>query len=120
MTALMLVYQDLPRARDFLVSALGFVEERSETESDGALIRSHVSRGATTLLLASPGAHGVKSPRDVGGVTHLIVMTVDDVDDHFARAVNGGAEVVRPPADRPWGRDCEVRDPEGYTFNFIT
>ena len=120
MTALSLVYQDLLRARDFLVSALGFVEENSESESDGVLIRSHLSLGDPTLLLASPGAHSVKSPQDVGGMTHLIVMTVDDVDDHFARAVNGGAEVVGRPADRPWGRDCDVRDPEGYTFNLIT
>jgi uncharacterized glyoxalase superfamily protein PhnB len=120
MTALLLVYRDLPRARDFLVSALGFVEEYSDTGSDGALTRYHVCLGDTTLLLASPGAHSVKSPKDAGGVTHLIVVTVDDVDDHFARAINGGAEVIGGPADRPWGRDCEVRDPEGYTFNFIT
>jgi PhnB protein len=120
MTTLLLVYRDLPRARDFLVSALGFTEEYSNTGSDGALIRSHVRLDDTTLLLSSPGAHSVKSPQDVGGITHLIVVTVDDVDSQFARAVSGGAEVVERPADRPWGRDCEVRDPEGYTFNFIT
>jgi PhnB protein len=119
MTAILLVYRDLPRARDFLVSALGFIEEYSDTGSDGA-IRSHVRLDDTTLLLASLGAHSVKSPTDVGGVTHLILVTVDDVDAQFARAVSGGADVVGRPADRPWGRDCEVRDPEGYTFNFIT
>jgi uncharacterized glyoxalase superfamily protein PhnB len=105
---------------DVLVSALGFVEEYSNTALDGALIRSHVRLDDTTLLLASPGAHSVKSPQDVDGITHLIVVTVDDVDSQFARAVSGGAEIVERPADRPWGRDCEVRDPEGYTFNFIT
>jgi uncharacterized glyoxalase superfamily protein PhnB len=113
MTALVLVYRDLPRARDFLVSPLGFIEEYSNTGSDGALIRSHVRLDDTTLLLVTPVAHSLRSPQDVGGITHLIVVTVDDVDSQFARAVSGGAEVVERLADRPWGRNCEVRDPEG-------
>jgi uncharacterized glyoxalase superfamily protein PhnB len=120
MTALLLAYENLPRARDFLVSALGFAEEYSDVDSDGILIRSHVCLGDTVLLLASPGAHGVRSPKELGGLTHLIVVTVNDLDGLFERAVAGGAEVLGSPTDRPWGRDFEIRDPEGYAFNFIT
>jgi uncharacterized glyoxalase superfamily protein PhnB len=120
MTALLLAYEDLPRARDFLVSALGFAEEHSEVGSDGILIRSHVRLGETVLLLASPRTHGVRSPKELGGLTHLIVVNVSDLDALYKRAVAGGAEVLGSPTTRPWGRDFEIRDPEGYAFNFIT
>ena len=120
MTALLLVYEDLPRARDFLVSALGFVEEYSDVGSDGLLVRAHVRLGDTVLLLATPGSHGVRRPKALGGVSHLIVVTVSDLDQLYERAVAGGAEVLAPPTDRPWGRDFEIRDPGGYVFNFIT
>jgi uncharacterized glyoxalase superfamily protein PhnB len=120
MTAMLLAYEDLPRARDFLVSALGFAEEYSDVGSDGILVRSHVRLGETMLLLASPGAHDVRGPKELGGITHLIVVTVSDLDHLYERAVAGGAEVLSSPTDRPWGRDFEIRDPEGYAFNFIT
>jgi len=69
---------------------------------------------------ASPGAHGLRSPLDVDGVTHLIVMEVPDADAHFTRAVAANAEIVAPPADRPWGRDFELRDPGGYIFSLFS
>ena len=114
------MYENLDAARSFLLDALGFDEEWAVRDDDGRLARSHVRLGDTVLLLDSPGAHGVRSPRAVGGVTHLVVITVDDVDAHHARAVAAGATVVVPPHDRPWGRDYEVEDGEGYTFSFIS
>jgi predicted enzyme related to lactoylglutathione lyase len=71
-------------------------------------------------MLDKPGAHGVKSPHEVDGVTHLLVVTVGDVDAHHARAAAAGAEILVPPTDRPWGRDYELRDGEGYVFSFFS
>ena len=71
-------------------------------------------------MLDKPGAHGVKSPRAMGGVTHLVVISVGDVDAHHARAAAEGASVLVAPRDRPWGRDYEVEDAEGYVFSFIS
>jgi uncharacterized glyoxalase superfamily protein PhnB len=118
-TALLLGYEDLAGARDFFVNALGFEEEWTVHNHDGSLSRSHVRLGDTLLMLDRPGAHGVKSPRQVGGVTHLIVISVGDVDPHHDRAVAAGATILTAPADRPWGRDYELQDPEGYVFSFI-
>lgn len=73
------------------------------------------------LMLDKPGVHGVKNPSHVGGVTHLIVITVGDVDAHHARSAEAaGAIIITPPSDRPWGRDHELRDPEGCIFSFIS
>ena len=120
MTALLLGYEDIDRARAFFLEALGFEEEWSVQDDDGRLTRSHVRFGDTVLMLDKPGAHDVVSPRAVGGVTHLIVISVGDVDLHHARAVAVGATVLVPPSDRPWGRDYELRDSEGYVFSFIS
>ncbi|MGQ0432347.1 MAG: VOC family protein [Microthrixaceae bacterium] len=120
MTALLLGYQDLEGARAFFIDALGFVEEWGVRDDSGDLTRSHVRFGDTVLMLDKPGAHDVLSPRDVGGVTHLIVISVGDVDAHHARAAGAGATILVPPSDRPWGRDYEIRDAEGYVFSFIS
>jgi uncharacterized glyoxalase superfamily protein PhnB len=56
----------------------------------------------------------------VGGVTHLIVMNVPDADAHYNRAVAAKAEILAAAADRPWGRDFELRDPGGYIFSFFS
>lgn len=67
-----------------------------------------------------PGAHNVLTPRAAGGVTHLIVINVGDVDAHHARAAGAGATVLVPPSDRPWGRGYEMSGTEGYIFSFIS
>jgi uncharacterized glyoxalase superfamily protein PhnB len=118
-TALLLGYNDIPRARDFFVGALGFLEEWTATDDTGQLIRSHVRFRDTVLMLDKPGSHDVKHPGKVGGVTHVVVISVGDVDAHFERAVAAGANVHGPPTDRPWGREFELSDPEGYRFAFI-
>lgn len=73
MTALLLGYEDVERARAFFIEALGFDEEWEVRDGSGTLTRSHLRFGDTVLMLDKPGAHNVLSPRAAGGVTHLIV-----------------------------------------------
>jgi MerR family transcriptional regulator, thiopeptide resistance regulator len=120
MTALLLGYEDLEAARRFFLDALGFEDDWEVRDDEGRLTRSHVRFGDTVLMLDKPGAHGVKSPAAVGGLTHLVVINVDNVDAHHDRAAAAGATILVPPTDRPWGRDYELRDPEGYVFSFIS
>jgi predicted RNase H-like nuclease/predicted enzyme related to lactoylglutathione lyase len=42
-----------------------------------------------------------------------VTFHVDDLDAAHERAVAGGAEVVEPPHDEPWGRAAAYRDPDG-------
>jgi uncharacterized glyoxalase superfamily protein PhnB len=119
MTALLLGYEDIARARRFFIDALGFEDLWEARNEDGVLTRSHVRFGDTVLMLDRPGAHGVKAPSDIGGITHLVVINVGDVDAHHARAAAAGASVLVPPTDRPWSRDYELSDTEGYVFSFI-
>ena len=44
-----------------------------------------------------------------------IVFMVDDVDAWARRLADRGAEIISPPADRPWGhRTVHLADPDGF------
>ena len=46
-------------------------------------------------------------------------MRIDDVDAHHARARELGAEILREPADYPYGeRQYTVEDPGGHRWTF--
>ena len=48
-------------------------------------------------------------------------LRVPGIDGLYERAVAGGHEIVREPADRPWGgRGFVVRDPNGVAVNIYT
>lgn len=119
MTALPLGYEGIEAARALFVEALRFEEESEVRDDTGNLTRSHVRFGDTVLQLDGSGAHNVLSPAAAGGVTHLIVINVGDVDAHHARAARAGETVLVAPFDRPWDRDYEISDAEGYVFSFI-
>ena len=40
----------------------------------------------------------------LGDHSYVAFLTVDSVDEFYARAVAEQAEVLKPPTDEPWGR----------------
>ena len=47
------------------------------------------------------------------------MIFLDDVDEYFERISKLGADVIEPPADRPWGvREMHVRDPNEHVIRF--
>ena len=63
MTALLLGYEDIAKARAIFIEALGFEEEREVRNDAGHLTRSHVRFGDTVLMLDRPGVHNLLRPR---------------------------------------------------------
>ncbi len=60
-----------------------------------------------------------RNPKRVGHSTQSLIIEVDDVDKHFARAKRSGAEILEPPNDTEYGqRRCRVADPEGHEWCF--
>ncbi|GLZ16319.1 hypothetical protein Acsp04_65540 [Actinomadura sp. NBRC 104425] len=54
-----------------------------------------------------------------GHTCKQIIVWVPDLNEHFARSVEAGADIVRPPVDKPWGlRQYLVRDLEGHLWEF--
>jgi catechol 2,3-dioxygenase-like lactoylglutathione lyase family enzyme len=76
-----------------------------------------------TSIVLEPPAVGPGITEDEGrtiaemmakGSYARLTLATDDLDGTFARLRDGGAEVVREPAEQPYGiRDCAFRDPAG-------
>jgi predicted enzyme related to lactoylglutathione lyase len=55
-------------------------------------------------------------PKTRGGPSQSVYLTVPDVDAVVARAVEEGAELARPVADYPYGRNGVIVDPFGHRW----
>ena len=118
----LLVYEDLAAAHDFLVEAFGFEPGGISRDNEGRATHAEVRAGNTPIWLHRVAEeHEVGSPRRVGVASSGLVVLVDDVDEHFKRAVAAGARVDNEPVDRPYGqREYGARDLEGHRWWFAT
>ena len=116
----LLVYEDIERAHDFLVDAFGF--GGVERDGDGRVVHGEVVAGDAPIWLhrVTP-EHELASPHSLSAQTGGLVVRVDDVDAHYAKARAAGAHIDQEPADQPYGqREYGVRDLEGYRWWFAT
>lgn len=52
--------------------------------------------------------------KDHAGQNMCLAFTVDDIDKEYQRVVSLGAEIIEPPAVRPWGAvSMSFADPDG-------
>jgi uncharacterized glyoxalase superfamily protein PhnB len=113
-----LLYEDADAAMTWLAGAFGFREVDRMTGAAGGLhLELEVEpEGARIYLGCPPG--DFRGPSRVGR-TSLLYVLVADVDAHFARAREAGAEVVEEPSDQPYGhRRYTCRDPGGHEWTF--
>ena len=54
---------------------------------------------------------------ELGDHSYVAYLRVDDVDAFHDRAVEAGAEILKPPTNEPWGmREFGIRSPDGHRF----
>jgi uncharacterized glyoxalase superfamily protein PhnB len=115
-------YDDPRAAAEFLVSALGFVEEHLSTAEDGTVGHAELSFRGTPD--AEPGVVmlGTRRPGDTFDTGRAVIyLVVDDPDERHRRAVAAGAQVVMDLVDQPYGsREFAVTDPEGNVWSLGT
>jgi PhnB protein len=110
-------YEDLPSALDFLEAAFGFTVRMRNVNPDGTLNHCEMGVGDSVLMLGTPPDY--QNPAHNGHVTVGLHVHVDDVDEHYARAVAAGAKPDREPVDMPYGvRSYAALDPEGHQWFF--
>jgi len=128
----MLAYEDGAAAVDWLTNAFGFVETARHTDADGVLMHGELQTGSGLVMLATPSPDYVSPKRlrefsaearkmaEVPYVIDGVLVEVDDVDAHFARARDAGAAILSEPEDVPsFGvRHYRVEDPEGHRWMF--
>jgi PhnB protein len=127
----MIDYADGPAALDWLARAFGFVETVRLLSDRGVLEHGEMTASGGRLMLgtATPAYEGPKAHREhcerarawseVPYVIDGVLVYVDDVDAHFARAVEHGATILSEPEDAPPGRLYRVEDLEGHRWMFI-
>jgi PhnB protein len=101
-------------ALEFYVAAFGATELYLIESDDGHVVaRLGVGGGEFWVADESP-EHANFSPESLGGGTVRMVMTVEDPDAMFGRAVAAGAKVVQPMANQYGWRLGRVVDPFGH------
>jgi uncharacterized glyoxalase superfamily protein PhnB len=109
-------YDDARAAIAFLKDAFGF-EEHAVFEQEGLVHHAELKLGGAYIMLGERSSGGAEFPSQP--TTTYVVIT--DTDAHHARAVAAGAEIVREPADQPYGsRDYAARDTGGNVWAFGT
>jgi PhnB protein len=113
--AAMLSVRNGAKAVDFYKSAFGAAELfRIEAPGSAVVARIGVGGGEFWVADESP-AHANFSPETLGGGSVRMVMTVEDPDAVFDRAVAAGARPVSPVTDQSYGwRAGRLADPFGH------
>jgi uncharacterized glyoxalase superfamily protein PhnB len=113
-----LLYGDVGRALEWLSAAFGFRERLRFAEDDGTITHAEMEVDGGLVMLGDPGPE-YKSPNEVGQVTHLVHVYVDDLDAHYERAKQAGATIVSEPKDQEYGdRRYDAKDVEGHLWSF--
>jgi len=107
-------------AIEFYTKAFGAHERYRIPNDDGTLGHAEIEIGETTLMLSDEWAEaGVLSPMTLKGNSVSLVLSVDDADAAFERAIEAGAKVQRPIRDEPYGRGGWLVDPFGHRWNVL-
>src|SRR5262245_54481013 len=98
-----LLYDDLDRAVSFLGRAFGLELRFAHAGPDGKTAHAQVGYGTGVIMLGPTRAPGAlrpgRSPKEAGSLHASVYVFVADVDAHFERARQAGAEILAAPAD---------------------
>ncbi|HEX5115008.1 MAG TPA: MerR family transcriptional regulator [Pseudonocardiaceae bacterium] len=117
-----LVYADIEAAHGYLTEVLGLEAGRLDRDGDGVVVHGEVTAGDGVIWLHRVAPEfGLDSPRNTGVETAGLSVVVDDVDAHYRRAKELGAEIRYEPQDMPYGvREYGLRDLEQRLWSVMT
>lgn len=105
-----LYYEDANRAIDWLCQAFGF-EVRLKVEGDGGRVEhSELVLGGGLVMVSGVDKMDRfpyrRAPRQIDGAnTQNLMVYVDDVEAHCARARAAGADIVSEPTTHDYGEE---------------
>jgi len=127
----MIAYEDGPKAMDWLSSAFGFKERTRMVGEDGRLSHGEMQAGEGVIMLATP-TPDYQAPRrhraeceptqkwsSVPYIVDGVLVYVDDVNAHYARAKQRGATILSEPEADDYGKRYRAEDVEGHRWMFM-
>ena len=127
----MISYEDGIGALEWLARAFGFRETTRLTAPDGTLSHGEMRAGDGLIMLASPTPdyRGPKRHREaceqartwsaVPWIIDGVLVHVDHLERHFARAKAAGAMILSEIEEGPPGRRYRAEDLEGHRWFFF-
>ena len=118
-------YRDPHKMIGWLGEAFGFNLHASYDGPDGAPVHVQMTLGDGMIMFgpALDDDYGqLVKPAVLGQpVNQSAYVVVEDIDAHYAKAKESGAEILRELADTEYGsREYLARDPEGHLWSFGT
>ena len=117
-------YKDAPKAIDWLCKAFGFERHLVVPGENGTIGHAQLSFGNAMIMLGSENdsdyGKWLCTPTDIKGLnTQAPYVIVEQIDEHYKKAVQEGAEILIEIKDEDYGgRAYTCRDPEGHIWNF--
>lgn len=102
-------------AVEFYVAAFGAFELERLNDEAGRVAVAQLSLGQARFWLQTDAE---SAPTALGGISVRMIVTVDDPDQLFRRAVAGGANEVSSMHDAHGWRTGRVSDPFGHQWEF--
>lgn len=113
-------YQDAMAAIDWLEHAFGFKRMVVYPSDDGGVAHAELAFGNGAIMLGSLRNAAGQTASNLGEESSGIYLRVDDVEAHYNRAKNYGAEIVRDfqATEYDAAGTYSARDLEGNVWSF--
>ena len=99
-------YDDPLAAIDWLCRAFNFEVRIKVLDNAGGVAHSELTYGGGVIMVASAGKASGRSPVGIDGAnTQSLMLYVDDVDEHYARARAVGAAIDAEPSLHDYGEE---------------
>jgi PhnB protein len=109
-------------AIEFYKKVFGATERMRMPGPDGRIMHAELKIGDSVVMLSDENPQmGALSPQTIGGTGSGVNVYVADVDAATAKAVDLGAQLVRPVKDQFYGdRSGSIIDPFGHLWSVAT
>ncbi|HUQ22509.1 MAG TPA: VOC family protein [Gaiellaceae bacterium] len=128
----MLSYEDVGRSADWIAEAFGFTETGRWNDDAGRVTHVNMELGHGVVMLGWPSAdyqnprhhaetcEQARRWRETPYVVDGVLVYVDDIESHFARATAAGAHMLGGLEDNPaiGQRQYRAEDLEGHRWMF--
>ncbi len=117
-------YKDAHRAIEWLCEAFGFEKHLVVSGENDTIAHAQLSFNNAMIMLGSESDNEygklLRTPKDLKGLnTQSAYIIVEEIDEHYQRAIAAGAEIVLDIKDEDYGgRGYSCLDPEGHMWNF--
>lgn len=115
-------YRDATKAIEWLCEAFGFRRKMVVPGDGGRIAHAELTLGNGMVMLGDAETEFgnlVEAPGSSKRSSPAIYVVIDDVDAHYARAKEAGAQIVFDIKTQDYGgRDYTVLDLEGHVWTF--